>query len=73
LKTVAIARDSGRSRDTLHRLEHGRDGSISALLDILRAQGCALQIVPSGFPTMEELSALMSDDDENDEADNGDQ
>lgn len=66
-KTVAVARDAGRSRDTLHRLEHGRDGSVSALLDILRAQECALQIVPRGFPSMAALRALLDEDEHEDE------
>jgi transcriptional regulator with XRE-family HTH domain len=62
--TVAIARNAGRSRDTLHRLEHGRDGSVSALLDILRAQGHVLQIVPHTFPSAAALRAIMNDDDD---------
>ncbi|MEO7640518.1 MAG: helix-turn-helix transcriptional regulator [Ramlibacter sp.] len=62
LKPGKIAEHAGRSRDILHRLESGRDVSVSALLDLLRASGHAIQIVPAGLPTMEQMRTLFAED-----------
>jgi len=62
LRTVDIAERSGRSRDILHRLENGRDISVSALLDILSAAGLAITLVPAGIPTMEQMREAFADD-----------
>jgi HTH-type transcriptional regulator/antitoxin HipB len=56
LSTVEIARRSGRSRDVLNRLEHGHDVSLSSLLAILGAMGHAIEIVPAGRPTLDEMA-----------------
>lgn len=66
IKAVNIAAKSGRSRDILHRLENGRDVSVSALLDILRAAGCAIQIVPAGLPSMEQMRQMFSEEEDDD-------
>ncbi len=62
LTATALAKDSGRSRDILHRLECGQDVSVSSLLDILRAAGYAIQLVPAGLPTMEEMQAYFAEE-----------
>lgn len=62
LTAVAVAKKSGRSRDILHRLESGRDISMSALLDILRATGYAIQLVPAGIPSLEEVRKMFADE-----------
>jgi HTH-type transcriptional regulator/antitoxin HipB len=61
-----IAARSGRSRDILYRLEAGKDISVSALLDLLRATGHAIQIVPAGIPTMEQMRAMFKEDTDDD-------
>jgi HTH-type transcriptional regulator/antitoxin HipB len=61
-----IAARSGRSRDILYRLEAGKDISVSALLDLLRATGHAIQIVPAGIPTMEQMRAMFQEDGDDD-------
>ena len=57
-----IAARSGRSRDILYRLEGGKDISMSALLDFLRVTGHAIQIVPAGIPTMEQMRSMFKED-----------
>lgn len=44
LKTTDIAKHIGRSRDVLHRLEHGDDVTVSSLIAILAAMGLVLRI-----------------------------
>lgn len=60
---TAVARRSGRSRDILHRLEHGEDVAVSSLLDILNAMGFQLALVPSRLPTLEEARNRFADED----------
>ena len=66
LTPTQIAARSGRSRDILYRLEGGKDISVSALLDLLRATGHAIQIVPAGIPTMEQMRAMFQEDTDDD-------
>ena len=56
LGTVEIAARSGRSRDVLNRLERGEDVSLSSLLAILAVLGQAVEIVPGGPPTLQEMA-----------------
>ncbi|MGY0560274.1 MULTISPECIES: helix-turn-helix domain-containing protein [unclassified Luteimonas] len=60
-RAVWVARQSGRSRDLLHRLESGGDITASALLDILQAMGCVLRIEKAGLPTMDEMRQRFGD------------
>lgn len=69
IKSVEMAERSGRSRDILHRLENGRDVSVSSLLDILRAAGYAIEIVPAGLPTMEQMRQMFAEPEDDDEYD----
>jgi predicted transcriptional regulator len=62
LRASKIAQRAGRSRDILYRLESGKDISVSALLDLLRATGHAIQIVPAGLPTMEQMRAMFKEE-----------
>lgn len=62
LKPGKIAEHAGRSRDILYRLERGKDVSVSAFLDLLRASGHAIQIVPAGLPTSEQMRAMFAED-----------
>jgi len=64
LKTVDIAAHSQRSRDVLNRLEKGGDVTLYALFDILRAMGLSLRLVEGGLPTLEEMQARFSGDDD---------
>lgn len=68
LKATDIARHSGRSRDILHRLEHGQDVTVSSLMDILAAMGLVLRIERAGLPTLDEMSARFADLEEQDDA-----
>jgi HTH-type transcriptional regulator / antitoxin HipB len=55
LTTVEVARDSGRSRDVLHRLESGQDVSASSLLAILAAIGRRLELASVTRPTLSDM------------------
>jgi HTH-type transcriptional regulator / antitoxin HipB len=55
LTTVEVARDSGRSRDVLHRLENGQDVSASSLLAILAAMQRRLELASVTRPTLDEM------------------
>ncbi|MBK7616829.1 MAG: helix-turn-helix domain-containing protein [Burkholderiales bacterium] len=63
LKAIHIARDSGRSRNVLHRLERGEDVEVSSLFDILRAMNLCIRLESCGLPTMEEMAARFGGDD----------
>jgi HTH-type transcriptional regulator/antitoxin HipB len=67
-KATDIAQHSGRSRDILHRLEHGQDVTVSSLMDILAAMGMVLRIERAGLPTLEEMTARFTDLEEQDDA-----
>lgn len=64
LKAIDIAKHSGRSRDVLNRLEKGQDVTVHSLFDILRAMGLCLRIENAGMPTLEEMQARFSEDDD---------
>ena len=66
LSATKIASAAGRSREILYRLERGEDLTVSALLDLLRAAGLAMQFTSAGLPSLEEMRerfARMDDDD----------
>jgi HTH-type transcriptional regulator / antitoxin HipB len=65
LTTVEVAKDSGRSRDVLHRLENGQDVSASSLLAILAAIGRRIELAAVTRPTLGEMQrrfANLQDD-----------
>jgi HTH-type transcriptional regulator / antitoxin HipB len=65
LTTVEVARDSGRSRDVLHRLENGQDVSASSLLAILAAIGQRIDLNAVTRPTLSDMQrrfAHLQDD-----------
>ena len=55
LTTVEVARDSGRSRDVLHRLENGQDVSASSLIAILAAMQQRLELASITRPTLSDM------------------
>jgi HTH-type transcriptional regulator / antitoxin HipB len=55
LTTVEVARNSGRSRDVLHRLENGQDVSLSSLLAMLAAIGKCIGFASATRPTLPEM------------------
>jgi len=55
LTTVEVARESGRSRDVLHRLENGQDVSASSLLAILAAIGRRIEFAAVMRPTLGDM------------------
>lgn len=59
---TSVSQRSNRSRDILYRLERGEDISVSSLLDIVRAIGCQLELVPARTPTLEEVQERFSED-----------
>lgn len=61
-----VARVAGRSRDTLHRLETGEDVSLATFLAFLSALGCALEIVPAGIPSLQEMQRRFAAEDDDD-------
>lgn len=66
LRPSKIAERAGRSRDILYRLESGKDISVNALLDLLRATGHAIQIVPAGLPTMDQMRSMFREETDDD-------
>lgn len=64
LKAIAIAAHSGKSRDVLHRLENGQDVTVQSLFDILRAMGLCIRLEAAGMPTLDEMRARFSSDDD---------
>lgn len=68
LKATEVARNAGRSRNILHRLEHGDDATVSALLDVVAALGMALRLEATGLPTLEEMNARFAQLDDDDGA-----
>ena len=68
IKTVEVARQAGRSRDVLHRLELGEDVTVASLFDILRALKLRIRLEPDTLPTLEEMRAQFAvEDDVNDD------
>ena len=62
LTQVEVSKRSGRSRDILYRLEQGKDVSVSALMDIMRAMGAAMEVRPAGLPTMAQMRKRFGED-----------
>lgn len=58
IRSVQLARDSGRSRDVLNRLERGDDVYVSSLFDALRAMGYSIRLEKKGLPTLQEMQAF---------------
>lgn len=55
ITSVQMAKDSGRSRDVLNRLERGDDVYVSSLFDALRAMGYSIRLEKKGLPTLTEM------------------
>ena len=64
LQATQVARQAGRSRDLLHRLETGKDVTTSALLDVLRSMGYTIRLEKLGLPTLDEMRQRYGEDDE---------
>lgn len=64
LSLSELARRTGRSRDTLHRLERGEDVSVSTLLSVLAALGHGLALEPAGLPSLEDMRRRFAEDDD---------
>lgn len=62
LQPSKIAQHAGRSQEILYRLECGQDITVSALLDLLRATGHGLQIVPFRPPASVDKEVRQSED-----------
>jgi len=60
IKSVQWARDSGRSRDVLNRLERGDDVHVSSLFDALRAMGYAIRLEKRGLPSLTEMQEFTA-------------
>ena len=58
--TVEVAKDSGRSRDVLPRLENGQDVSASSLLSILAAIGQRIELAAVTRPTLGDMQRRFS-------------
>lgn len=62
-----LALRAGKVREVIYRLEDGEDTTVSSLLAVLSALGLGLRIEKVGLPTMQEVAARFSDDDEDDD------
>lgn len=62
LKAISIAKQSGRSRDTIHRLERGEDVTVKSMFDILRAMGLCIRLEPAGMPSLAEMRERFGHD-----------
>ena len=66
LKATDIARNYGRSRNVLNRLERGEDVTVASLMDILRVMGLTLRLERAGLPSLAEMTARFSNLDDED-------
>lgn len=64
LRANAISLRSGRSRDTINRLERGGDVTVKSMFDILRAMGLCIRLEPAGMPSMQEMRERFAQDDD---------
>ncbi|MFO1261745.1 MAG: helix-turn-helix transcriptional regulator [Rhodoferax sp.] len=68
LSKKELAQRAGKVREVIYRLEDGEDTTVSSLLAVLSALGLGLRIEKAGLPTMQEVAARFSLDDEDDHA-----
>lgn len=63
-----LAERAGKVREVVYRLEGGQDVTVSSLMAVLAALGLALTVVSAGLPTMAEVAARFTQDDDDDAA-----
>lgn len=61
-----LAERAGKVREVIYRIEQGQDVTVSSLVDVLRALGMKLAIVPAGVPSQEEVAKAFAGDDDED-------
>jgi HTH-type transcriptional regulator/antitoxin HipB len=60
LKVTDVAARSGKSRDTIHRLERGEEVSVSTLMAVITTLGMSIEFVSAGLPSLEEMQARFA-------------
>lgn len=63
VSSTELAQRIGRSRDLIWRLESGRDVSMSAVFEVLRALGAAVQVQQTSLPSLAEMRERFAEDD----------
>lgn len=64
---IELSRQTGVSRNTLHRIESGEDCAASTLLRLLKAMGYNLDIAARRRPTLEGAARMFADDEDDDQ------
>ncbi len=64
LSKTALARQAGKVREVIYRLEAGEDVTVSSLLAVLAALGLALHTEPAGLPSPQEMAARFARDED---------
>lgn len=64
LSKKELAQRAGKVREVIYRLEDGEDTTVSSLLAVLAALGLGLRIEKAGLPTMQEVAARFSADED---------
>jgi transcriptional regulator with XRE-family HTH domain len=70
LSKKALAQRAGKVREVIYRIEGGEDVSLSSLMAVLNALGLVMRLENAGLPTMQEVAARFSlDEEDEDDAD----
>lgn len=64
LSKKELAQRAGKVREVIYRLEAGEDVTVSSLLAVLSALGLAIRIEKAGLPTMQEVAARFSEEED---------
>lgn len=67
LSVANVARQAGRVRDVIYRLEAGEDVSLSSLFAVLSVLQLQLKLESTGMPSLEQVQARFSADTDEDE------
>jgi HTH-type transcriptional regulator / antitoxin HipB len=67
LNVTDMAKQAGRVRDVIYRLEAGEDVSLSSLFAVLSVLQLQLRLESTGMPSLEQVQARFSTDTDEDE------
>jgi len=67
LSKTELAQRAGKVREVVYRIERGEDVTLSSLMAVLAALGLVIRLERAGLPTMQEVAARFSLDEDEDE------
>lgn len=68
LSKKALAQRAGKVREVIYRIESGEDVTLSSLMAVLNALGLVMRLEKAGLPTMQEVAARFSLDEDDEDA-----